>query len=331
MTGPSSRMLELLSLLQVRRDWPGDVLANRLHVSARTIRRDVDRLRDLGYRIQALHGPTGGYRLGAGSELPPLLFDDEQAVAVALALAVAPASGADIADAATRALATVRQVMPSRLRSRVDTVQIAPTLAATMVSPDVLVTVSEATRAHEILRFDYDPAWGSATDSPAHQVEPHAVVARGGRWYLLAWEDKAADWRTYRIDRIHPRLPTRKPFHPKAIPGSDPVAFVAGRFRGSEEVSTTWPCVGTAEVDLPAHRIAPYIDADAALEDIDGPTSRLTIGSWSWAALVARFASLDATFRIIGPAQLVDAATEIAHRLTAASASGGVVQVKLRR
>ena len=318
-------MLELLSLLQVRREWPAEALADRLEVTSRTIRRDVERLRGLGYRIQALRGPAGGYRLSAGSELPPLLFDDEQAVAVALALAVAPASGADIAEAAARALATVRQVMPSRLRHRMDAVDVVASPGAAVVDPDVLVAVSEACRAHEVLRFDYDAAWGVTEERPARRVEPHAVVARNGRWYLLAWDDTASDgagavgeWRTFRIDRIHPRDPTRRTFTPRPIPGGDALRFVEGRFRGAG-AGTAWPCVGTAVVARPARAIAPYLEADAHIEDVGSGSASVTMGSWSWHALAARFAGLDADVEIVAPDELRTAAAEVGDRLRAAS------------
>ena len=142
--GPSERMLALLSLLQARRDWPGYVLAQRLDVTTRTVRRDVDRLRALGYRIESTKGPDGGYRLAAGSELPPLLFDEEQAVAIAVGLQHAAASGVDVGDAADRALATVRQVMPSHLRNRVDAVRFSGAVVEEMVDPDVLEAASRA-------------------------------------------------------------------------------------------------------------------------------------------------------------------------------------------
>ncbi len=326
MSGPSSRMLTLLSLLQVRRDWAGDALAERLDVSPRTVRRDVDRLRELGYRIASLRGPAGGYRLAAGSELPPLLFDDDQAVAVALALAVAPASGADIADAAARALATVRQVMPSRLRHRVDAVDVVATAGSTVVDPEVLVAVSNAVRSSHVLRFGYRPAWPAEApdDRPPRRVEPHAVVARSGRWYLLAWVPEAADWRTYRIDRMEPRTPTGLPFARRPVPGGDVAAFVAARFRGASGVdgsTTSWPCTGTVVLHTPARAVAPYLDQDAVLEELDGRTCRVTTGSWSWAALAARFAGFAVPFTVIGPEQLRTAATALADRLrTAASA-----------
>ncbi len=325
MSGPSSRMLTLLSLLQVRRDWAGDSLARRLGVSPRTVRRDVDRLRVLGYRIDAVRGPAGGYRLGSGSELPPLLFDDEQAVAVALALAVAPASGAAIADAAVRALATVRQTMPPRLRHRVDSVQVVPASGGVLVAPDVLVGVSDATRRHEVLRFSYDSADGRRRSM---RVEPHAVVAHDRRWYLLAWNDRVArseddavgdavgDWRTYRMDRVVLGDPTHRTFVPREIPGGgDAAAFVAARFKGSES-RDVWPCVGTAIVGLPAHRVSPFVDADAEIVSVGDDRTSVTMGSWSWGALAARFAGFDAAFEIVGPPELGEAAGAVARRLS---------------
>ncbi|GAA2751770.1 helix-turn-helix transcriptional regulator [Amnibacterium kyonggiense] len=322
MADPTSRLLQLLSLLQVRQEWQGDVLAGRLNVSPRTIRRDVDRLRELGYRIQSVSGPTGGYRLSNGSELPPLLFDDDQAVAVALALAVAPASGADIAEAAARALATVRQVMPSRLRARVDAIEVIPAPGRDFVDPEVLVAVSDATRKHEVLRFHYAPP-GQSDDRPSRRVEPHAVIARAGRWYLLAWNDDAkgpvdgdatGDWRTYRMDRITLSAPTRRSFRPRPVPGGDPSSFVAARFRGSSS-SNVWPCIGTAVVHLPIEQIAPYVDPDAVLGARDERSTEVTMGSWSWSALAVRFAGFDAQFELMAPAPLLHGAAELARRL----------------
>ncbi|OII33941.1 transcriptional regulator [Curtobacterium sp. MMLR14_010] len=322
MSGPSSRMLALLSLLQVRRDWPGDVLAKRLDVSPRTVRRDVDRLRELGYRVEALKGPAGGYRLSAGSELPPLLFDDEQAVAIALALAVAPASGADIAESAVRALAAVRQVMPSRLRHRIDAVEVVSTPGATTVDPEVLVAVSDAVRTHQVLRFDYGS--DDQHDRPPRRVQPYAVVARNGRWYLLAWDPDAGDWRTYRIDRVRPRTPTGLHFTPRPIPGGDPAAFVAARFKGSDVIDA-WPCTGTVVLHVPARQVAPYLEPDAVLEDLGRDRCRITLGSWSWTALAAKVAGFDAPFDVLGPPELSDATRTLADRLR--TASGPVVRL----
>lgn len=313
MSGPSSRMLALLSLLQVHRDWPGDELAERLEVSPRTLRRDVDRLRELGYRVESLRGPAGGYRLAAGSDLPPLLFDDDQAVAIALALAVAPASGADIAESAARALATVRQVMPARLRTRIDAVEALTTPGPTRTDPEVLVAVSEAVHLRELLRFEYGDA-----ETP-HRVEPHAVVARNGRWYLLDWDLERQDWRTHRIDRITPRMRTRVPFTPRAIPGGDAAAFVSARFKGSAH-EDVWPCVGTAVLEVSARTIAPYLPADAELEPLGPDRCRLTRGSWSWEGLAAAFAASAADYTVEGPEELRTATAALAEQLRGASA-----------
>jgi predicted DNA-binding transcriptional regulator YafY len=308
MPGPSSRMLTLLSLLQVHRDWPGDELAGRLEVSPRTLRRDVDRLRELGYRIDALRGPAGGYRLAAGADLPPLLFDDDQAVAIAVALAVAPASGADIAEGAVRALTTIRQVLPERLRNRVGAVDVVTTAARTTVDPEVLVDVSRAVSAHEVLRFRYGP------DEHPRRVEPHAVVARAGRWYLLAWDPERSDWRTFRVDRITPRAPTRLRFVPRPVPGGDPASFVAARFKGSA-VADVWPCTGTVELHCPASAVEPYVDEADDLVESGPDRCRLTTGSWSWEALAARIAGFAVPFAVLGPPALLAATAIVADRL----------------
>ena len=213
----SARLLSLLSLLQARRDWPGALLAERLAVSPRTVRRDVDRLRELGYPIAAVKGPDGGYRLDAGTRLPPLLFDDDQAVALAVALQIAAVSGAGIGEAAARALTTVRQVMPARLRHRVDALRVTaverPTARpAPPVDSEVLVAVGAAVHAHEVLRFDY----GDDGAGPPRRVEPHHLVTWAGRWYLVAWDLDRADWRTFRVDRIRPCDTDRAAVRPAA-------------------------------------------------------------------------------------------------------------------
>jgi len=312
MSGPSSRMLALLSLLQVHREWSGDELAHRLTVSPRTLRRDVDRLRELGYRIDAVRGPAGGYRLAAGSDLPPLLFDDDQAVAIAVALAVAPASGADIAEAAVRALATVRQVMPQRLRHRVDVVDAVVRAPGSRVDPDVLVAVSEAVHLRERLRF------GHGADEALRHVEPHAVVARDGRWYLLAWDLDRDDWRTYRLDRMTPRMRTRARFEPRPVPGGDPGAFVAARFKGSDR-DDVWPCTGTAVLATAARVVAPYLPPEAELEDLGPDRCRVRLGSWSWEGLAGRFAGFAVDFTVEEPDALRVAVAAVAVRLGSAA------------
>jgi predicted DNA-binding transcriptional regulator YafY len=237
----SARLLALLSLLQARRDWPGEALAERLRVSPRTVRRDVDRLRELGYPVRATKGPDGGYRLDAGADLPPLLFDDEQAVAVAVALQTTQVGG--IEAPARRALATIRQVMPARLRGRIDALEVTvvPSSAQAArpdVDPAVLVAVGSAVRAREVLRFDYDggsaPLLGSgdAAFRPPRRAEPHHLVTWGGRWYLVAWDLERHDWRTFRVDRMTPRTPTGPRFAPRDLPAVPADRGAAGRSRG---------------------------------------------------------------------------------------------------
>lgn len=309
-------MLALLSLLQVHRDWPGDQLAARLEVSPRTVRRDVDRLRQLGYRVESLRGPAGGYRLEAGSDLPPLLFDDDQAVAIAVALAVAPASGADIAESAARALATVRLVMPARLRHRIDAVSAVTMTGAVRVDPDVLVAVSDSVHRSELLRFDYLTDSGSR---PPRRVEPHAVVARRGRWYLLAWDLERDEWRTYRVDRMTPRSRTGVRFTPRPVPGGDAAVYVAARFKGSSR-DDVWPCVGSVIVAADGARaLEPYLPDDAVVEASGAEHVRITLGSWSWSGLAAVFAALPVDFQVDEPPSLRDAVLTLAERLAAAS------------
>src|SRR6266511_595833 len=210
----SARLLRLLSLLQARRDWTGADLADRLGVSARTVRRDVERLRDLGYPVHATRGTDGGYRLGAGAAMPPLLLDDEEAVAVAVGLRTATGGAiAGIEETSVRALAKLEQVLPSRLRRRVNalqtyTVRIPPDSPVPTVEPAVLTVLAACCRDHERLRFDYRDHDGSAS---VRTVEPHRLVNWGRRWYLVAWDVDRRDWRTFRVDRIAPREPTGPP------------------------------------------------------------------------------------------------------------------------
>lgn len=306
-------MLALLSLLQATRDWPGQELADRLGVTPRTVRRDVDRLRDLGYRIGSSKGPYGGYRLEAGSELPPLLFDDDQAVAIAVALQGVSSSGVDVAEAAERALATVRQVMPSRLRHRIDGVRFTGTPAEVSVDPTVLEAASAAVRDRHVLRFDY----GSTSDRPARRTEPHAVVAREGRWYLLAWDLDVDEWRIFRLDRMRPRIPTGPVFTPRPLPAEDAATYLAARAKGSA-TEDRWPCVGEVVIALSAREVAPWV-GDGEVEELSDGSCRVTVGSWSWVGVLAAVARFDAPFTVVGPEPLREAAGVLAARFTAAA------------
>ncbi len=320
-SGTSGRLLRLLSLLQARRDWPGEVLAQRLEVSARTVRRDVDRLRDLGYPVRASKGPDGGYRLDAGSELPPLLFDDEQAVAVAVALQTASASVSGIEEGALRALATVRQVMPARLRGRVDALRVTAVPAdedRPKVDSEVLIAVGAALRAHEVLRFDYErPNW---TDEerpadPPRRVEPHHLATWSGRWYLVAWDLDRADWRTFRVDRMSPRTPTGPRFSPRELPGRDVASYLQNSFRG-----TDWPCRGEFVIDAPAAEVQPWAGRQSVVEALGPDRCRVLAGSWSWERLAAWVSWWEVPVRIVGPPELRAAADRLGRRFLAAGA-----------
>ncbi|WP_308469996.1 helix-turn-helix transcriptional regulator [Kineococcus rubinsiae] len=330
--GTSARLLTLLSLLQARRDWPGATLAQRLDVTPRTVRRDVDRLRTLGYPVQAFKGPDGGYRLGAGTELPPLLFDDEQAVALAVALQLAATGGAAVGEAAARALTTVRQVLPARLRHRVDAVRVTPVppAAAPDVEPAVLVALTTAVRTREVLRFGYadgspsDAAASNGTapdDAPRRRAEPHHLVARGGRWYLVGWDLDRGAWRTYRADRITPLVPTGPRFTPRELPGGDVATFVRAAFKGSPDGVDAWPCTGTVELALPAARVSPFA-GDGTVEALGPDRCRLTLGAWSWVGVAAAVARFDADVLAVGPAELAGAFRTLSDRCAAAALAG---------
>ncbi|MCM3694912.1 helix-turn-helix transcriptional regulator [Microbacterium oleivorans] len=314
MTSPSHRMLNLLSVLQSRRDWGGQELADRLGVTVRTVRRDVDRLRELGYAITAAKGPYGGYRLAPGEELPPLLFDDEQAVAIAVALQ--SASGVDIADAAARALGTMRQVMPSHLRHRIDAIRFETEAPADQAAPDVLEAVSAAARRRRTLRVDY------GADGRGRRIEPHAVVARDGRWYAVAWDLDAEDWRILRLDRVRLRQGGGVPFELREIPNGDARTYLAARFKGASDTDR-WPVTADLILSVPARRVVPFA-GDAEIEDLGDGRTRVQVGSWSWAGALAWALRFDASFEVVGPPELADAAAALAVRLTDSAAGPGI-------
>ncbi|WP_432058795.1 helix-turn-helix transcriptional regulator [Streptomyces sp. bgisy022] len=322
----SSRLLALLSLLQTPRDWSGEDLARRLDVTSRTVRRDIDRLRDLDYPITTVRGPAGGYRLEAGTRLPPLLFDEGQAVALATALQTA-ATGGPVAEDAARALTTLRQVMPAHLRHRVDLLRVTavrpPAAGDTAgVDPRLLVELSRAIHGHLELRFDHTPAASATPAEAPRRVEPHHLVTWRHRWYLVAYDLDREDWRTFRVDRIRPRTPTGPRFTPRPLPGGDVSTFVTGRFRGNDGTTTAWPCRGEAVLHLPAAEVAPYAQ-DAVVEELGPDRCRITLGSWSWTALAATLGHFDADVDVIGPPPLVAAFRTLAARYARAAADDG--------
>jgi predicted DNA-binding transcriptional regulator YafY len=320
----TARLLRLLSLLQTRRDWPGTLLAQRLEVSPRTVRRDVDRLRDLGYAIGATMGPDGGYRLEAGTELPPLLFDDDQALALTIALQTATALGVGgvVEEAAVRALTTMRQLLPAHLRHRLDALEVTTVTNGAgegrqyPVAPHVLIALSAAIRAREVLRFDY-AGRGAPADvegRPPRRVEPHHLATWQGRWYLVAWDLERDGWRLFRADRIAPRTPTGPRFTPRQLPGGDVQEFVAARFKGSDV--DAWPCTGTVILGLPASRVRPFA-GDGIVCELGTDRCSLEAGSWSWESLAASFGLFEAEMEVVGPPELAAAFRVLARRYAA--------------
>lgn len=321
----SGRLLTLLSLLQARRDWPGALLADRLGVSPRTVRRDVDRLRELGYPVNATKGPDGGYRLAAGADLPPLLFDDEQAVAVAVALRTGAIPGAE--EGALRALATIRQVMPTRLRGRLDALEVTTVRRRAghdegAVAPDELLALGSACQAREVVRFYYEGGTmapvgaGEGAFRPPRRVEPHHLVTSDGRWYLVAFDLDREDWRLFRVDRLTLRTGTGPRFTRREVPGGDVAGFVASRISGSPS-----PVRGEVVLHARAAHIAPWVGAQGLCEplpDVDGePRCRVVLGSWSWGGLAGRFGAFDVPFEVVGPPELVTATEVLAARYAA--------------
>jgi predicted DNA-binding transcriptional regulator YafY len=230
MSDTTTRLLRLLSLLQSPREWPGSELAGRLQVSPRTVRRDVARLRDLGYPVQATRGSDGGYRLVAGAAMPPLLLDDEEAVAIAVGLRTAAGLAVDgIEEASVRALAKLERVLPSRLRYRVGTVSTAtvpvPGYGPT-VDPAHLAVLAAAATNRERLRFRYRAHDGAQR---GRHVEPHGLVAAGRRWFLVAFDLERDDWRIFRVDRVTEPFPTGARSVQRELPEADPAAFVTSR------------------------------------------------------------------------------------------------------
>ena len=323
----SGRLLALLSLLQARRDWPGGLLADRLGVSPRTVRRDVDRLRELGYPVNATKGPDGGYRLAAGAELPPLLFDDEQAVAVAVALRTGAIPGAE--EGALRALATIRQVMPARLRARLDALEVTTVRRRTgadeaAVEPDLLLALGQACQAREVVRFDYAGGTmaaigeGDGAFRPPRRVEPHHLVTSDGRWYLVAFDLDRDDWRLFRVDRLTLRSGTGPRFTRREVPGGSVAGFVGSRISGSRSLVR-----GEVVLHAQAADVAPWIGGHGLCEplpDVDGePRCRVVLGSWSWGGLAGWLGVFDVPFEVVGPAELVEATRTLADRYGAAA------------
>jgi predicted DNA-binding transcriptional regulator YafY len=312
----SARLLRLLSLLQSRRSWTGPELAQRLGVGTRTIRRDMARLRSLGYPVNAEPGAAGGYRLGAGAMLPPLLLDDEEAVAVAVGLRTA-ASGTvtGIEETSMRALAKLEQVLPSRLRRRVralGTYTVPTPGAAPTVDPEVLATIAAACRDRERLRFGYRSYEGAPS---RRTVEPHRLVQLGRRWYLVAWDADRADWRSFRVDRIATRPTPGARFPARKPPPGGAAAFVA---KGAMDARNRW------HADVVLHAPLAVVSARVprtvgTLEAIDEGTCRLHTGADWLGSLAIYIAAIGVDFEVIEPPELIDELRVLADRFRRAT------------
>jgi len=307
----SARLLRLLSLLQARRDWTGTELAARLGVTTRTIRHDVDRLRGLGYPVNARPGVAGGYRLGAGGALPPLLLDDEEAVAVVIGLRTA-ASGsvAGIEETSVRALAKLQQVLPSRLRHRVSAFQayaLPVPSRGPVVDPDVLTLIASACRDHDQLRFDYRAHSGAAS---RRSVEPYRLVHDRQRWYLVAWDTDRDALRTFRVDRISPRLPAGPRFTPRALPSDQEIAAQVARGAGE----ATWRYRARVIVHAPAAYVRDRLPIPVEVESLGDDRCAFEPGSDYPEMLALYLGLLDADFTIVDSPELVDALRKLTRR-----------------
>ncbi|SEG58393.1 Predicted DNA-binding transcriptional regulator YafY, contains an HTH and WYL domains [Actinacidiphila yanglinensis] len=311
----SARLLRLLSLLQSRRDWTGPELAERLDVTARTVRRDVERLRALGYPVHATPGTAGGYRLGAGAALPPLLLDDEEAVAVALCLRTGAVGGVEgIEETSARALTKLEQVLPSRLRHRVQAMQavtVRPMPATVTVGQELLTVIGAACRDQERLRFDYLDHGGTST---RRTVEPYRLVHHGRRWYLLAFDTDRDDWRTFRVDRIDPKTPTGPRFTPRALP-EDPASYVA-----QGVTSRAYRFQSRVVLHASAEVVAGLAWSGFGMLTALGPdTCELTTGFQSLDSLAMFLGMTGVEFEVKEPPELVAALAAVSGRLARAA------------
>lgn len=312
----SARLLRLLSLFQAQRYWSGAALADRLEVTARTLRRDVDRLRSLGYPVNSTSGAAGGYQLGAGAALPPLLLDDDEAVAVALGLRTA-ASGsvAGVEESSLRALSKLEQVLPERLRKRVAALHgfIVPLgHGGPTVDAATLAAIAGACRDSTRLRFGYQSRDGTPS---RRDVEPHRLVHTGRRWYLVAWDLGRDSWRTFRVDRIEARLATGARFTPRDPPDGD---FAAYAMRSV--AYAPYPYQARVKLHAPAEKVAERIPASVGMvEAIDERTCRFSSGGMSLDMLAVWMGMIGFDFEVEEPSELSARLRVLAERFTRAT------------
>ncbi|MGW3305188.1 helix-turn-helix transcriptional regulator [Streptomyces sp. NPDC001073] len=313
-TDTPARLLQLLSLLQTPREWPGGELADRLGVSRRTVRRDIDRLRELGYPVQASLGSDGGYRLVAGKAMPPLVLDDEEAVAIAVGLRAGAGHALEgVDEASVRALAKLEQVLPSRLRHRVATLQAATTPLTSgdgaSIAPETLTVMASTVAGQERLRFAYRTKDGTES---RRVTEPYRLVSTGRRWYLVAYDLDREDWRTFRVDRVSRPFATGARFTPRELPTGNAAEYLRqSMYRRQETYEYTVTFAASAEAvaaDIPA-----WLGAPEPLGD-DSCRLRATTGdAVDW--LAVRLAMLGYEFTVQGPTELASCVRELGERL----------------
>ena len=319
MSETSGRLLRLLSLLQTPREWPGPELARRLEVSQRTVRNDVERLRRLGYPVLATRGSVGGYRLSAGTAMPPLLLDDDEAVAVAVALGTASGGAVDgVEETALRALTKLLQVLPKRLAGRVDALQAHTVrVAGRKRTPDVegrlLALVAGAARDREVVRFAYSDHAGAATE---RRAEPYRLVNWGRRWYLVAFDLEREDWRTFRCDRMSQTRAVGHRFTLRELPAEDVAAYVAGKTR-QVQMKVTGRVVVHVAASVVEERIGPW--TQGSIEPLGEDRCRVQIGARSPDDIAFWLGVLDADFEVEDSPELADAVRRIAERYARAT------------
>jgi predicted DNA-binding transcriptional regulator YafY len=315
-------MLRLLSLLQTHRYWPGSELAGRLEVSPRTLRRDIDRIRELGYDVDAVRGVSGGYQLRAGAALPPLLLEDEEAVAIAVGLhTVASGAVAGMEDTAVQALAKMIALMPPRLRRRMDALRSqtegVPWGGGPVVDATMLSVLAQACRDDEPVGFTYTARGGEPT---SRRVEPHRLVSLGRRWYLVGYDRDRQDWRSFRVDRMSDAATTGQRFRPRELPAADAATFVQAGIRAVPQRYDV-----RVRLAADADAVAAYVGRWATVEPAGtGCVMHMPSDSLDWPLMV--LAHLDSDFIVDGPPELVDAVARAGERFgraAAAAVTGG--------
>ncbi|MFK4105663.1 helix-turn-helix transcriptional regulator [Streptomyces sp. NPDC019531] len=317
-TDTPARLLTLLSLLQTPREWPGGELADRLGVSRRTVRRDIDRLRELGYPVQATMGSDGGYRLVAGKAMPPLVLDDEEAVAIAVGLRAGAGHAVEgVEEASVRALAKLEQVLPSRLRHRVSTLQSATTPLTSgdgaTIATETLTVMASTVAGHERLRFAYRAKDGAES---RRVVEPYRLVSTGRRWYLVAYDLDRGDWRTFRVDRVSDPFATGARFAPRELPTGSAAEYLRQSMYRRQE---TYEMVVTFEADVSVvgARVPGWVGVPESLGE-GRCRLRAAVGdAVEWMAV--RLAMTGVEFTVQEPTELVEAVRKLGERMVRAA------------